>query len=141
MSQKSDKRDRWARIWHVPSHDKTGAERHLAVLALGLVQALRQKRIDAHEAWDSGLNFETYLRLKEQRVDRRLLDLWTWAMELPQFEKLGPKALEETYEAIESYAAAVLSDHRKAASSPAVPGKRRRFAPKQIKNALEYGRR
>ncbi len=81
--------DAWKKVWDVPSHTKSAAQRHLAILALGSMQALRHKRITVRQAWDNGLNFKTYLDLKNLNADRRLLEMWEWAMELPQVAKLG----------------------------------------------------
>jgi hypothetical protein len=148
MSQKathSKSPNGWSEIWETANRDKLAVQRHLALLALGLVQALRQKRINAHDAWDSGLKFRTYLKLKVRRLDRRLLDLWTWGMELPQVEKLGDAALAESFDAMEGLAAAVLSDlqdpHPSNGIRERLAKKGKRFTQRQIKQAVNHGRR
>src|ERR1035437_10145852 len=83
----------WNRASAESNGDKRLAERRTAVMALGIVQALRHKRMTVDQAWDELFNFETYLHLRKQRFDRRLLKMFVWAMELPNVEPLGDEAL------------------------------------------------
>lgn len=109
MSAHPTSSDRWSAVWSVPQPGKSAAERHFAVLALGVVQALREGQMTVEEAWNSGLNLKTYLQLKQRRADPRLLELWEWAMELPQVTKLTPLALEESLTAMDTLARGILS--------------------------------
>jgi hypothetical protein len=99
---------RFALIWW-NSPLRRQSERRMAILALGAADALREKRMTAREAWEIGLNFKTYRGLKSIKADRRLLELIEWAMELPQVEKLGDAAMEESVGHIQELAKSVLA--------------------------------
>ena len=102
----------WNRNWAASNGSKSLAERRTAVMALGIVQALRHKRITIDQGWDEFFNFETYMHIRKQRFDRRLLDMFVCAMELPNVEPLGDEALAKSYDAIEHLAEAILKDRR-----------------------------
>jgi len=86
----------------------SASERRIATLALGMVQAMRHHRMSVDEAWDELFNVKVYAGLRDRHCDRRLLKMFSWALELPNVEPLGEEALAESYEAIEALAESVL---------------------------------
>jgi hypothetical protein len=93
----------------IPGELATSAsERRIATLALGMVQAMRHHRMTIDEAWDELFNVKVYAKLRNRHCDRRLLKMFSWALELPNVEPLGEEALAESYDAIEALAESVL---------------------------------
>ena len=138
--------DSWPAAWSVPKRGKRGGTPFCRP-ALGVVQALREGRMTVAEAWESGLNFRTFLGLRNKRADRRLLRLWEWAMELPQVAKLGDDALRESLGHMEALAYAVIA-RTPVRKSPRVAPSCRRSRRKgtgpsrtDLRAALEAGRR
>jgi len=86
----------------------SASERRIAMLALGMVQAMRHHRMTVDEAWDELFNVKVYAGLRNRHCDKRLLKMFSWALELPNVEPLGEAALGESYDAIEALAASVL---------------------------------
>ena len=153
MGTNSRNSEHWRAVWSLSKPGKSAAERHFAVLALGLVQAMREGLLTVKEVWENGLNFRTYLGLKERHVDRRLLELWEWAMELPQVERLGADALHASFAKMECLAWDVISKGgeiatRRRRSFKNMAAIRRRLAKEgksftrgEVRAAIEFGRR
>jgi hypothetical protein len=108
--------NKWKPVLGPRVTEKAATERHIALLALGIARALRARKMPLAEAENELFNPDTYLQLKRQRIDRRLVELLAWGMELENVYKLGQAALMESFDAIERLASSVLADQHKRAN-------------------------
>ena len=98
--------------------EKAAMERHIALLALGIARALRVQKMPLAEAENELFNPDTYVHLKRRRIDRRIVELVVWGMELENVYQLGQAAIMESLNAIERLASSVLADQHKLAKKP-----------------------
>jgi hypothetical protein len=103
------------------------------VIALGLVQALRSADVSLEEAREDLFNVETYEAFRRRRLDRRLVEMLEWAMELPTVVRNVPGGVGESLAQIERLATAVLTKPGSARQSRGTNAKVRRAAGAKAK--------
>ena len=77
------------------------AQRRLAQLGLGIVQALRNSIMTVQDAAQDLFNLETYQLARRRRYDPRFIEFIEWGMELEDVAELAPDGLEESYDKME----------------------------------------
>jgi hypothetical protein len=87
---------------------KKDAERYIALLAIGVVGALRTSSLTVLRACDDLFNFDGYVALKKRGMSKAVRELMEWGMELVDVAELAPQGMEESYRAIEELAQKVL---------------------------------
>ena len=93
--------------------DKRSRQRRIALLALGIVRALRDEKMSLDQAQDELFNPDIYRELKRQRCDRGLIELVAWGMELENVYRLVPASKAESFDAIEKLATSFLARHHR----------------------------
>jgi hypothetical protein len=88
----------WIRSLFELSSSKKEAERRLAHMGLGVILALQNSEISLEEAQADLFNLKNYIALRKQKINRRLLELLEWGMELEDVADLAPHGLPESYE-------------------------------------------
>ncbi|HLL90736.1 MAG TPA: DUF3969 family protein [Tepidisphaeraceae bacterium] len=83
-------------------------ERRLGQLALGVLASLREGGMSPDSAARELFNSDNYLELKRRRLDRRLVELFEWGMELPDVSELVPAALADSLDRMDKLAAGLL---------------------------------
>ena len=87
----------WIRSLFANSSSKKEAERRLAQLGLGTVQALQNAEISLEQSQIDLFNLKNYQTLRNQHSSRRLLEFMQWGMELEDVMELAPHGLQESY--------------------------------------------
>jgi Protein of unknown function (DUF3969) len=85
-------------------------ERRLAQLALGVVLALQDGTLSLVQAQSDLLNLDTYTAARRHRLNRRLLEILEWGMELEDVAELAPQGLGESYSHMTALARQVIGD-------------------------------
>ena len=104
---------KWQPSISATSMDKRSRQRRIALLALGIVRALRDEKMSLDQAQDELFNPDIYRELKRQRYDRSLIELVAWGMELENVYRLVPKSKTESFTAIENLATSFLTRHHR----------------------------
>ena len=86
----------WIRSLFANSSKKE-AERRLAQIALSMVQGLQSGEISLRQSQEDLFNLKSYLALRNQHSNRRLLEFMEWGMELDDVAELAPQGLQESY--------------------------------------------
>jgi|WetSurMetagenome_2_1015567.scaffolds.fasta_scaffold644260_1 hypothetical protein len=72
-------------------------ERRLAIMGLGVLHGLQDETLSLAQAREELFNLDTYIEIKRMGLDKRLVELFEWAMELENVQHLGSKALAISY--------------------------------------------
>jgi hypothetical protein len=87
----------WIRSLFANSSSKKEAERRLAQIGLSMVQGLQTEEISLKQSQEDLFNLKSYLALRNQHSNRRLLEFMEWGMELGDVAELAPQGLQESY--------------------------------------------
>jgi hypothetical protein len=107
---------------------------NLALLAIGVVQSLRLKKLSIEQSRRVLFNFSALGDIKARRADPRLMEMMAWGMELPNVQRLVPEGLEESYRKIESLAAGIVALKPRAHSG--VPRKARPVSKHRVSKPI-----
>ena len=91
---------------------KRDVERYIALLAIGVVSALRTSSLTAVRACDDLFNLDGYGALTKRRMSKAAKEIMKRGMELVDVAELAPHKLEENYHAIEELAKEILARMR-----------------------------
>jgi hypothetical protein len=87
----------WIRSLFASSSSKKEAERRLAQIGLSMVQGLQTEEISLRQSQEDLFNLKSYLALRNQHSNRRLLEFMEWGMELEDVAELAPQGLQESF--------------------------------------------
>lgn len=88
---------------------KKTLERRLIETGMGVVEALRNHRINFNQAWEDFFNIDNYRAIRRRRLNPLLAEFLEWGMELEDVANAAPGGLEESYQAMSALADRVLS--------------------------------
>ena len=87
---------------------KRELERRIAEMALGVATALQNGEMSFEQAWLDLFNIDNFQALRRRRLDRRLIELFDWAMELEDVVEVTPSGAEESYKRIAELAGSII---------------------------------
>src|SRR6266704_4122738 len=79
---------------------KKELERRLAEIGLGIVGELRAGKMSIAQAEHDLFNLDTYVAARKQRLNRDLIELLQWGMELEDVAELAPRGIQESFQKI-----------------------------------------
>jgi hypothetical protein len=95
------------------SRSRVNIERQLAEMALGIVAGLRDRTITLEQARLDLFNLDIYQAISRHKMNRDLVTLCEWGMELEDVIEIAPQSIEKSCKQIERLAKRVLSRERR----------------------------
>lgn len=87
---------------------KQWVEERLAEMSLGVVASLRDASLAVIDARGELFNLDNYQAIRKLRLDRNLVELFQWGMELDSVARIAPDGLPESFEAMSRLARLVI---------------------------------
>ncbi len=92
------------------SRDRAAAQRKLAEFGMGVLNALREGRMDIEQAERDLFNMDSCRNAKRFRLNPKFLEFLEYGMQLEDVVELAPEAMEESFTQMQDLIASVLSD-------------------------------